>query len=1177
MSLQQPPSNPASSPVCTHSNTEYTWQVKANDRDFNNQFTKKGFLCFKRRKYADNVIRTRKYNVLTFLPFNLYEQFQRVANVYFLLMVILQGVPAISTLPWHTTMIPLIMVLATRGVKDIMDDMARYRSDNEINNRPCDILHSGSFRAARWRDVHVGDVVRLRKDQFIPADMLLLNSSEPHSLCYVETADIDGETNLKYRQALSVTHEELHTEDKLAAFDGRVLCEEPNSQLHSFSGALHWRGGQHPIDNERILLRGFRLRNTHTCYGLVIFTGLDSKILRNCGRTVVKRTRIELLMNHVVLMILLFLLVTSLLLAVGAGVWEAQVSGSIQAIAALSEGFSPAYWGFVTFWGYIIILSPAMPMALYITFEVIHVVHSRFINWDLQMHFPEKDTYANARSTSLNEQLGQIEVIFSDKTGTLTQNIMTYKKCCVAGTVYGDLPATSKKLKPVDLRWNRYADGKLQFHDELLLERLRSREDQGLREFFRALSVCHTVMVEEKDGVLLYQAASPDEEALVTAARNLGFVFLSRTQDSVTVSELGVERHYHVLAMLDFSSQRRRMSVLVREPEGGLKLYCKGADIVIFERLAPDSPHRDATEKALDGFAEETLRTLCLAGRSVEEGFYREWIGEHHRANMATQGREQELAAAYERIENNLTLLGATAIEDRLQEGVPETIRTLKRAGIKIWVLTGDKKETAVNIGYSCKLLSSDMTILEGKDLRTLLEPAQENNSSNSNNAPRLSKETGWTNQELLDLHKLGAQRKALVITGPELEFILRASDSAGGAHGQQVELQKRFVELASSCPAVICCRVTPLQKARMVELVRQYQGVVTLAIGDGANDVNMIKTAHIGVGISGQEGLQAVQCSDYSIAQFRFLQRLLLVHGRWSYIRICKYLRFFLFKTMSFTFVHIWYSFFNGFTAQRAFENWFITFYTVLYTSFPVLTMGLLERDVSDRASLQCPELYRVGQYQELFGYRVFGVTMLHALLTSLILFFIPFGAFLPSSHDYQTFAVTVATAAVFTVTAEIALQIWTWSLPNALAILLSIVLYFTLTFMLHSFKLHQAWPKDFLFPGASLNALRDPYMWLIVLLTVTVCLLPSLTARALDTVLRPPDLHRVHSSEGQGMSVSAVELRTGFRRDQPQRRSSYAFSQERGFGERIASGTSLGKGKGARGARRQGLGEQQ
>ncbi|MGH0177268.1 UNVERIFIED_CONTAM: hypothetical protein FKN15_001375 [Acipenser sinensis] len=568
-------------------------------------------------------------------------------------------------------MIPLIMVLATRGVKDIMDDMARYRSDNEINNRPCDILHSGSFRAARWRDVHVGDVVRLRKDQFIPADMLLLNSSEPHSLCYVETADIDGETNLKYRQALSVTHEELHTEDKLAAFDGRVLCEEPNSQLHSFSGALHWRGGQHPIDNERILLRGFRLRNTHTCYGLVIFTGLDSKILRNCGRTVVKRT-----------------------------------SGSIEAIAALSEGFSPAYWGFVTFWGYIIILSPAMPMALYITFEVIHVVHSRFINWDLQMHFPEKDTYANARSTSLNEQLGQIEVIFSDKTGTLTQNIMTYKKCCVAGTVY------------VDLRWNRYADGKLQFHDELLLERLRSREDQDLREFFRALSVCHTVMVEEKDGVLLYQAASPDEEALVTAARNLGFVFLSRTQDSVTVSELGVERHYHVLAMLDFSSQRRRMSVLVREPEGGLKLYCKGADIVIFERLAPDSPHRDATEKALDGFAEETLRTLCLAGRSVEEGFYREWIGEHHRANMATQGREQELAAAYERIENNLTLLGATAIEDRLQEGVPETIRTLKRAGIKIWVLTGDKKETAVNIGYSCKLLSSDMTILEGKDLR---------------------------------------------------------------------------------------------------------------------------------------------------------------------------------------------------------------------------------------------------------------------------------------------------------------------------------------------------------------------------------------------------------------------------------------------------------------------------
>ncbi|CAM4554725.1 phospholipid-transporting ATPase IC [Lepidochelys kempii] len=1168
-----------------------SWQVKANDRNFHEQpqFKKTTFLCFKKSKYAGNAIKTYKYNAITFLPLNLLEQFKRVANFYFLVLLILQTIPQITTLSWYTTLLPLLLVLGITAIKDLVDDIARHRMDNEINNRTCDVMRDGRFKTAKWKDIQVGDVIRLKKNAFVPADILLLSSSEPNSLCYVETAELDGETNLKFKMSLEITDRYLQEESAMAEFDGFIECEEPNNRLDKFTGTLFWRSRTYPLDADKILLRGCKIRNTDFCHGVVIFAGGDTKIMKNSGKTRFKRTKIDSLMNYMVYTIFVVLILLSAGLAIGHTYWEQQI-GNTSWYLYDGEDYSPPYRGFLNFWGYIIVLNTMVPISLYVSVEVIRLGQSYFINWDLQMYYPEKDTPAKARTTTLNEQLGQIHYIFSDKTGTLTQNIMAFKKCCINGQTYGESRDGSGQLQnheeQVDFSWNMYADGKLTFCDHYLIEQIRSGKETEVRQFFFLLAICHTVMVDASDGQLNYQAASPDEGALVTAARNFGFVFLSRTQNTITISEMGIERTYDVLAILDFNSDRKRMSVIVKEPGGNIRLYCKGADTVIYERLHPVNRQRQITQEALDIFANETLRTLCLCYKDISHDEYETWNKKFMESSVAASNRDEALDNVYEEIEKNLILLGATAIEDKLQDGVPETISKLAKADIKIWVLTGDKKETAENIGFSCELLTDETTICYGEDISALLQTRLENqnnkagsdiNSSQRTNEPffqsgrnRALIITGsWLNEILLEKKKK-KKKKLLKLKFPRTaEEREKQSQSKRRADVNKEQQQRNFVDLACECSAVICCRVTPKQKAMVVELVKKYKKAITLAIGDGANDVNMIKTAHIGVGISGQEGMQAVMSSDYSFGQFRYLQRLLLVHGRWSYIRMCKFLRYFFYKNFAFTLVHFWYSFFNGYSAQTAYEDWFITLYNVLYSSLPVLLVGLLDQDVSDKLSLRFPGLYISGQKDLLFNYKKFFVSLIHGIITSLIIFFIPYGAYLQTMgqdgeapSDYQSFAVTAASSLIVTVNFQMGLDTSYWTFVNAFSIFGSIALYFGIMFDLHSAGIHVLFPSNFQFTGTAPNALRQPYLWLTILLSVAVCLLPVVAVRFLSMTIWPSASDKIQKNRKKYKTEEQWKRRQStFRRGISSRRSAYAFSHQRGYADLIASGRSIRK----------------
>ncbi|XP_058252929.1 probable phospholipid-transporting ATPase IA isoform X2 [Hemibagrus wyckioides] len=964
-------------------------------------------------KFCSNRVSTAKYNVLTFLPRFLYSQFRRAANSFFLFIALLQQIPDVSPTGRWTTLVPLLFILVVAAVKEVIEDLKRHKADSVVNKKETQVLRNGAWEIVHWEKVVVGDIVKVNGKDYVPADTILLSSSEPQGMCYIETSNLDGETNLKIRQGLQVTSD-IKDIDSLMRLSGRMECESPNRHLYEFVGNIRLDGHSTvPLGPDQILLRGAQLRNTQWVHGIVVYTGHDTKLMQNSTRPPLKLSNVERITNFQILVLFGCLLAISLVCSIGQTIWKYQYGNDAWYMDLNYGGAANFGLNFLTF---IILFNNLIPISLLVTLEVIKFIQAYFINWDTDMLYEVTNTPAMARTSNLNEELGQVKYIFSDKTGTLTCNVMQFKKCTIAGVAYGHRSEMEDGSFAEEECHSSHSMEEAGFNDPSLLENLQSNHPTAavIMDFMTMMAICHTAVPERNDDTITYQAASPDEGALVRAARNLGFVFSARTPDSVIIEALGHEEKYELLHVLEFTSARKRMSVIMRTPSGKIRLYCKGADTVIYDRLADSSRYKDITLKHLEQFATEGLRTLCFAVADISESLYQQWQEVHHRACTSLQNRALKMEESYELIEKNLQLLGATAIEDKLQDHVPETIETLMKADIKIWILTGDKQETAINIGHSCKLLTKNMGLLV------------------------INEETLDGTRETLSHHcsMLGdALHKendcALIIDGKTLKYALTFG------------VRQYFLDLALSCKAVICCRVSPLQKSEVVEMVKKQVKVITLAIGDGANDVGMIQSAHVGVGISGNEGLQAANSSDYSIAQFKYLKNLLLVHGAWNYNRVAKCILYCFYKNIVLYIIEIWFAFVNGFSGQILFERWCIGLYNVIFTALPPLTLGIFERSCRKENMLKYPELYKTSQNAQGFNTKVFWAHCLNGLFHSVILFWFPLKAFQHDTvfgngktPDYLLLGNMVYTFVVITVCLKAGLETSSWTMFSHIAI---------------------------------------------------------------------------------------------------------------------------------------------
>lgn len=777
------------------------------------------------------------------------------------------------------------------------------------------------------------------------------------------------------------------------------------------------------------------------------------------------------------------------------------------------------------------------------------------------------------------------------------------------------------------------------------------------------MALCHTCLPEEtEDGDISFQAASPDEVALVLAAKELGYVVVERQPHSITIRKQGAgpeddtDEVYEILDVIEFSSSRKRMSIVVRLPDQRICIFCKGADSILMKRLRrstlaeekvteierrvsvrksmearevmrrnsehnvrkdnkrpslslrrpsfvggrrssvsgmPRSVLRDSIDvwlrdretdggmdlrkdgnenysprpsaqfgggasltysegrpsfqtddgedlveealvvnealvfercfQHLNDFATEGLRTLLYAYRSMTETEYKEWKQQYHEAVTSLANRQEKIEEVAELIEDQFELLGATAIEDKLQKGVPETIDKLRRANIKLWMLTGDKRETALNIGHSCRLVKDYSSVI-------IID------SETGNVESAITSTTA-------DIQSGTVAHSVIVMDGQTLSII--EADPL---------LQSLFLDLAILADSVICCRASPKQKAFLVRSIRKrVDKSITLAIGDGANDIAMIQEAHVGIGIAGKEGLQAARISDYSIAQFRFLLKLLLVHGRWNYVRVCKYTLGTFWKETLFYLTTALYQRWNGYTGTSLYEPWSLSMFNTLFTSLPVIFLGIFEKDLAASTLLAVPELYTKGQLRKGFNIKLYLGWAFMGTCEAMIVYFVMYGLFgtAPLTKDNGVFALGLLTYSACVVIISVKLQvleIHNHSVMPAVSIFLSIG-----GWWLWNLILSEQYEIDEIYNVRN-NFIhrigRDLSWWTTLLLSIVAVVLFEVAASTIRARLFPTDVDIFQEYE-QDLEIrkrfeeaAALELQQGW--DRGNKKSSAEIARE-------------------------------
>ncbi|KAM0671372.1 P-type ATPase [Ordospora colligata] len=944
------------------------------------------------KRYSPNIIRNQKYKWYTFFFAVMRLQFEHFFNTFIFFICMTQmrkeylvSSPMSSVAPW-------MMVLLFSLFKEGVEDYKRYERDKVTNNQLYTKLTNDGFVSVSSCKIQVGDLIVLDKNERVPADMILLKTSDPTGQVFIRTDQLDGETD--WKQKLVVPQIQSASFEEIGCLS--VLAEEPNKSIYTFNGKIkigkfseedlegvaeeeHMEEG---IGNriEKFLDFGFKARDesdqtihenfikdvswiasdehsrtknqdeisqhmqnedelvmnecsnvemqdyakdnkctvnyahplgyenviwmstvvaTCSVLGCVIYTGKDARAILNTSRPRNKIGIIELELNGYMKV-----------LGVGCVILAA-IYTYICGIGSRPD---------IVFIRFLVLFSSVIPISLRINIDWARYCYARYISAD------DKIEGAIMRSTSLPEELGRVSYVLTDKTGTLTKNEMEMKKIHL-GTICYTKELNREINKNLAKVLTSRSNGKGMFS--------RGKRDINVRvyDLVQALSVCHNVTPVVSGDEVIYQASSPDEIAIVEWTECVGMKLFRRDRNTIVIRDpLNDDQEYQILYVFPFTSETKRMGIIVKHDEEIL-FFVKGADVVMNKIIKSN----DWVDEEADNMARDGLRTLVIAKKMLSLEEFSQFEDAYNKARVSLVDRAESLNEAMGMIEKEMDVLGLTGVEDKLQDDVKVTLENLRNAGMKIWMLTGDKIETAISIAKSSRIFHRGSNYLVISNAKSIGEVKQK-----------------------LDLLR-GSYYNSLVIDGQSLSYI---TDS----------YMSEFVQLVSEMEAVIGCRYTPTQKAVMARELKKATKKCICCVGDGGNDVSMIMEANVGIGIVGKEGNQASLASDFSINKFCHISDLLFWHGRNSYQRTAKISHLIIHRGLTLAVIQAIFCSLNGFVASGLFRGELLMMFVTVYSFLPIFSI-ICSSDISRNVVMKFPELHKELIENKLLSYTHFSV----------------------------------------------------------------------------------------------------------------------------------------------------------------------------------------------------------
>ncbi|EFC38504.1 predicted protein [Naegleria gruberi] len=905
--------------------------------------------------------------------------------------MIISLIPGVTSIPPALIVLPVIFIICVNMLREGGEDFLRFLNDRKVNQANTLVLREEQFVKIETGKVRVGDIVQVDQGQIFPADLILIGSSQEDSCCKIETSNLDGETSLKSRFPPTLS-KLFNNVASLKGLGGIIKCQEPNESLNKFIGSITVDGHEQvPLFHQNLLLKGCKL-STEIAYGIVIYTGKDTKSLKNMNRTSVKFSLVNKMLNIMVGIMFGIQMICCLSFTAVKSYYEFRERTEFY-LGNRERTISDGSFVVLAFLSHIIMFAHLIPVSLLVSFELVKMVQAWFISMDNELvafsnliEEPEKKQLVSsvAISSDLNCDLAKIDMIFSDKTGTLTENSMIFKKCCAGlDLIFDDMLERGSIGE-----WVR---NNLQnsYQDQLFL----------VMNTLLSMSLCHNVSLrkirKDNEDEVFYEGESIDEVALVLGAMNNQFELKYFSEKKTILSIFGKEYSFERIAEIPFSPKRKRMSTLfklsleflndfpiyyhiatekygIAPDESGQLVICfsKGADSFLYPLLATKNFEENYEKINVQSsqFASEGLRTLLFCFKFVDSNEAINWLTNYNSVqSFISKSRKEAIENCESQLEKDLEIVGCTAVEDTLQDQVPETISFLIEAGIHVWMLTGDKRETAFKIAGIAGLIHehSQVFTLDG-DLGSI--------TSNEEGDVKVC--------EILTLiQSLSSENQkeiVLVLDGHAFTF---CSSS------------RNFESLVSKCKTVVFCRSTPKQKSQLVHFAKIKLGKRILSIGDGINDVPMIQQANVGVGIIGKEGNQAKMSSDFAIPKFRMLKRLLVVHGRYSYKRIADFIHYYIYINLGIVFIQIIYAFFVQFSGQSLNEDFVTILSTLFFMQLNPLSFGIFEKDISEKYledAKHGPILYKLLRKENIFNLYTFVKWIGGGMLHMTIIFFL-------------------------------------------------------------------------------------------------------------------------------------------------------------------------------------------